>query len=258
MAKLKAKRKPKGSVSKQRSQSKTLQKLSKNGKTKTLKKSERTKTAAEIFSSIRKERKIAKRRLIKKPVNNRKRKSIPRKLTTAEKAVLESMEQDEVVEVRLAGLPNTGFGQTSSTPAANTMTLRDQLLDRVKQTISYDREERYGDPLFDFETIAALKKVFWDAVNRGTGTTILDAPLLQDSMGNKYLPTSTLMPKYNQNTAFGHSIDMVFMNLGRMATAPAAEHGAALERFMDSVGYLALAYEVANKTVLNADNPEAE
>lgn len=102
--------------------------------------------------------------------------------------------------------------------------LRAQILDDARDLTLGARNEVYGDPLTNFEAIVALKCAFWDANMKTANAEI------------------------SQNTVFGHGIDLLLTNLGRIASAPTLEAALAEDRYKDGVNYLALAYEVAQRS----------
>lgn len=118
---------------------------------------------------------------------------------------------------------------------------RSIILTRAHQITMGDRNRSYGDPLENFDAIASLKEAFWNAVAKAAiSATPPESPVL-------------VGPKFHQNTPFGHAIDMVFNNLGRIASAPTRAAGINIDRFMDGCNYLAIAGEIAYKTWGNPD-----
>ena len=103
--------------------------------------------------------------------------------------------------------------------------IRAQVLNDARDLTLGDRNRQYNDPLFNFQAISTLKDVFWT---------------MRERAGNH--------EQLTQNTPFGHSIDMVLMNLGRLATAPNREAILDIDRFKDGVNYLAIAFEVAKRS----------
>ena len=90
------------------------------------------------------------------------------------------------------------------------------------------RNEVYGDPLDNFQAIADLKTAFW---------------------GNfRSHPSIAHYTTMEQNTPWGHAIDMVFNNLGRIASAPTVEALIAEDRYKDGVNYLAIAFELSRRS----------
>lgn len=122
--------------------------------------------------------------------------------------------------------PGPGGESSSDTPdAAQPMPLRAQLLkDGIAITLG-DRNRSYGDPLENFAAIADLKATFWRHMTAGNND-----------------------PLFERDSPWGHSIDMVFNNLGRMASAPTLEAICAEDRYKDGANYLAIAYELAQRT----------
>jgi hypothetical protein len=95
--------------------------------------------------------------------------------------------------------------------------IREQLLNDARDITMGDRNRSYGDPKVNFDLTAKFKELFWD-----------------------HMGWSGKMAA--QNTAFGHSIDMVLTNLARIATSPTTH--LERDRFLDGANYLAIAYEV--------------
>lgn len=105
------------------------------------------------------------------------------------------------------------------------------------------RNRSYGDPLENFTVTTDLKRIFWGAVarsnvlkNKHESTAGSNDP--QNATGND--PRTSAV--YSQNTPFGHAIDMILTNLGRIATTPSAE--VQYDRYVDTAAYSAIAYEV--------------
>jgi hypothetical protein len=96
--------------------------------------------------------------------------------------------------------------------------IREQLLNDAREITMGDRNRSYGDPLENFRLTAQFKELFWRA--------------MELSHKNRCW----------QNSPFGHSIDMLFTNLARIATSPTTH--LERDRFMDGANYLAIAYEV--------------
>ncbi|MDE2105712.1 MAG: hypothetical protein KGL39_51285 [Patescibacteria group bacterium] len=109
--------------------------------------------------------------------------------------------------------------------------IRAQLLNDARDLTLGDRNKSYGDPLTNFNAIAALKKAFWTAME----------------ISAKETDTHIDRMKTAQNTPWGHAIDMVFNNLGRIASAPTLEAAFAEDRYKDGINYLAIAYEIAKR-----------
>lgn len=102
------------------------------------------------------------------------------------------------------------------------------------------RNRTYGDPFENFDVTTQLKRVFWGAVARSNH-------LKAEHTGNDRIDAI-----YAQNTPFGHSIDMILTNLGRIATTPSAD--IQRDRYLDTAAYAAIAYEVGVKSALLADS----
>ena len=99
--------------------------------------------------------------------------------------------------------------------------LREQILTEGLALTMGDRNKAYGDPLRNFELTASLKNAFWCAM----------------MVSNK---------EVQQNSPFGHAIDMVFTNLARIATSPTTH--LERDRFVDMANYAAIAYEVGMRS----------
>jgi hypothetical protein len=108
---------------------------------------------------------------------------------------------------------------------------RMKLLNEAAAVTGIDRNIMYGDPLENFEAIVSLKEAFWRAVTH-----------IADVKGE--------YPKFYQNTPMGHAIDMILMNLGRIASAPSLESSIAKDRYLDAAAYTAIAYEVSQQTLV--------
>lgn len=121
--------------------------------------------------------------------------------------------------------------EVSAPPAMEdpALPIRGQLLNDARDLTLGDRNKQYGDPLENFEAIAILKRAFWEAAWKAGGWG--DNP-----------------PHFVQNSPWGHAIDMVFNNLGRIASAPTLEATMAEDRYKDGINYLAIAYEIAKRT----------
>jgi hypothetical protein len=102
--------------------------------------------------------------------------------------------------------------------------IRAVLLDDAKALTMGDRNRSYGDPFINFMLTARLKQLFWDAM---------------EASGKQA----------QQCSPWGHSIDMVFTNLARIATSPSTH--LERDRYLDGANYFALAYEVGCR----ADKP---
>lgn len=96
------------------------------------------------------------------------------------------------------------------------------LLNEAAQVTGLDRMGTYGDPLFNFEGVAKLKRAFWSSLPEITGDDIRE-----------------------QNTAAGHAIDMMLMKMGRLATSPAGT--IQKDNILDLCCYAAILYEIAAK-----------
>jgi hypothetical protein len=95
--------------------------------------------------------------------------------------------------------------------------IRAVLLDDAKALTMGDRNRSYGDPFINFSLTAQLKQLFWDAME-ASGKDV------------------------QQNSPFGHSLDMVMTNLARIATSPSTH--LERDRYLDGSNYFAIAYEV--------------
>lgn len=118
--------------------------------------------------------------------------------------------------------------------------LRAQVLQRGVDITLGDRNKSYGDPLDNFEAIVHLKNAFWSSVQKAIWGRHGTMP--------RQLPYTGRL-RTVQNTPFGHAIDMVFNNLGRIASAPSLEAMMEEDRFTDGCTYLAIAYEMIKRTV---------
>jgi hypothetical protein len=103
------------------------------------------------------------------------------------------------------------------TAGSNFMTQRESILREGIEVTTGPRNRKYGDPGFNFRCITELKKTFWGYM----------------AMSDK---------KVEQNSPFGHAIDMVLTNLARIATSPTTAFER--DRFVDGATYLAIAFEV--------------
>lgn len=106
--------------------------------------------------------------------------------------------------------------------------VRAELLNAARDLTLGDRNKQYGDPLTNFMAIVELKKAFWEAARR-------DSP--------------SGLAHIEQNTVWGHAIDMLINNLGRIASAPTRDAAMAEDRYKDGINYLAIAYELAKRTI---------
>jgi hypothetical protein len=102
--------------------------------------------------------------------------------------------------------------------------IRAVLLDDAKALTMGDRNRSYGDPFINFTLTARMKQLFWDAME-ASGKDV------------------------QQNSPWGHSVDMVLTNLARIATSPSTH--LERDRYLDGANYFALAYEVGCR----ADKP---
>lgn len=140
----------------------------------------------------------------------------------------------------LGHMPQSGLSIVQLNPDA-IPPLRSSILTDARDLTLGDRNRAYGDPLENFEAIANLKKAFWDAVY------VSSAQIVKSSEGDADFARLPNEPKFTQNSPFGHAIDMVFNNLGRISSAPTREAGIARDRFLDGVNYLAIAGEIAER-----------
>ena len=101
------------------------------------------------------------------------------------------------------------------------------MLNEAAQVVGVDQTSRLGDPIFAFSGIAALKRAFWNNVHPVAGTA--EAGEVGDA-------------RY-QNSNTGHSIDMILMSLGKLATAP--NNTIKRDTLLDLVSYTAILYETA-------------
>jgi hypothetical protein len=104
-----------------------------------------------------------------------------------------------------------------SNPVMAEQAIRAVLLDDAKALTMGDRNRSYGDPFINFSLTAQLKQLFWDAME-ASGKDV------------------------QQNSPFGHSLDMVMTNLARIATSPSTH--LERDRYLDGSNYFAIAYEV--------------
>lgn len=109
-------------------------------------------------------------------------------------------------------------------------TKRGEILFRARDLTVGDRNRAYGNPYDNFLVTAELKRVFWHAVAKSKAT-------------KSSFPENI----YNQDTPFGHAIDMVLTNLGRIAASPMSKPQ--LDRFIDGAAYIAIAGELADREV---------
>ena len=109
--------------------------------------------------------------------------------------------------------------------------IRAKLLNDARDLTLGARNKSYGDPLENFNAIAALKKAFWTAME----------------ISHKESDVHIDRMKTAQNSPWGHSIDCVLMNLGRIASAPTLEAAMAEDRYKDGINYFAIAYEIAKR-----------
>jgi hypothetical protein len=104
-----------------------------------------------------------------------------------------------------------------SNPVMAEQAIRAVLLDDAKALTMGDRNRSYGDPFINFMLTARMKQLFWDAME-ASGKDV------------------------QQNSPYGHSMDMIFTNLARIATSPTTH--LENDRYKDGVNYFAIAYEV--------------
>jgi hypothetical protein len=104
--------------------------------------------------------------------------------------------------------------------------LRAQALQRGIDITCGSRNEAYGDPLDNFTAIGALKASFWEHVKSSPNASYIQ-----------------------QNSAIGHAFDMVFNNLGRIASAPNLEAALSDDRYVDGITYYAIAFELMKRTL---------
>lgn len=100
--------------------------------------------------------------------------------------------------------------------------IRGKLLNDARDLTCGEREKQYGDPLAGFEAIVGIKNAFWD---------------------------DNAHHEIGKHTLFGHAMDMLFTKLGRIASAPTLESALSEDNFLDAINYLALAYEVAKRSI---------
>lgn len=114
---------------------------------------------------------------------------------------------------------------------SNEAPIRAKLLNDARDLTLGDRNKSYGNPLENFNAIAALKKAFWTAME----------------ISHKESDVHIDRMKTAQNSPWGHAIDCVLMNLGRIASAPTLEAAMAEDRYLDSANYMAIAFEVIKR-----------
>lgn len=139
------------------------------------------------------------------------------------------------------------ISEPSPPPATPPLPIRAQLLNNARDLTLGDRNRSYGDPLENFTVTTDLKRIFWDAVERSNMLKAINHP-----------NDPRIAAVYSQNTSFGHSIDMILANLGRIATTPSSE--VQEDRYVDMSNYSAIAYETGLKSAIQAitvDNAEA-
>lgn len=107
--------------------------------------------------------------------------------------------------------------KNSTQPSA----IREQLLKDGLALTMGDRNRSYGDPFINFMLTARMKELFWDAME-ASGKSV------------------------QQNSPFGHSIDMALTNLARIATSPTTH--LERDRFLDGANYFAIAFEVGTRS----------
>lgn len=101
------------------------------------------------------------------------------------------------------------------------------MLNEAAQVVGVDQTARLGDPIFAFEGIAALKRAFWNNVH----------PVSANADENGASDARV------QNSSTGHSIDMMLMTMGKLATAP--NNQIKRDTLLDLVSYTAILYETA-------------
>lgn len=119
--------------------------------------------------------------------------------------------------------------EDAPTPLPPELPIRAELLNAARDLTLGDRNASYGDPLTNFEAIVALKRAFWDAARRDSPVCCLGAHM-------------------EQNTVWGHAMDMALMKLGRISSAPTKAAALGSDAYKDAINYLAIAYEVAQRT----------
>lgn len=150
-----------------------------------------------------------------------------------EKAFFEEALQ-HVARSQAALAANSESNNEPATPIAITLP-REQLIASAKELICTDRNYSYGDPMENFGVVAALKATFWRAIQRSKNTALVE-----------WRPAI-----HSQNSAFGHAIDMILLNLARLATSPKSVYEK--DRFLDLIGYSALAGEIVER--VRAEKP---
>lgn len=101
------------------------------------------------------------------------------------------------------------------------------MLNEAAQVVGVEQTTRLGDPIFAFEGIAALKRAFWNNVHPIAGN-------VEHENG---------ADARVQNSGTGHSIDMILMTMGKLATAP--NNVVKRDTLLDLVSYTAILYETA-------------
>lgn len=122
-----------------------------------------------------------------------------------------------MVAASKAGEYWASLGGAPTPPHTAPTAIREQLLKDGLALTMGERNRSYGDPFINFMLTARMKELFWDAME-ASGKSV------------------------QQNSPFGHSIDMVITNLARVATSPTTH--LERDRFLDGANYMAIAYEV--------------
>lgn len=165
-------------------------------------------------------KKVKKPRKVKRRKSKKARKTRGRRSKLAIAKIVKAAEKALRKKKRRARRPEPIEPIPAPAPAP-VIPLRVKVLARGAEITAGDRNASYGDPLENFEAIAALKRAFWDAIHNGNND-----PLIQ------------------QNTAVGHAMDMVFTNIGRIASAPSLKAMLEIDRAVDGATYIAIFHEL--------------
>lgn len=139
----------------------------------------------------------------------------------------------KAVKVKVKATRRKKRKYTRRAKASQRTTIRGQLLDDAKVVTEGDRNDAYGDPIFQFSTAATLKMMFWQAFDEATERLPENQRMARDVL-------------LGRNSAHGEALEMIFTKLARIASSPSSV--ARRDTYLDEANYFAIAYEVAEQT----------